>query len=144
MLSKITYFLPVAVIVVATVFYHVAQKSMPANVDPIISLLISYLSAAVLCLGTYPFLKHETSFLNELKKINWSSFVVGISVLVIELGFCYAYRMGWNISKASLFTNSIIVVLLLLIGLLFYNEKVTALNGVGIVLCMVGVFLIGR
>ncbi len=74
--------------------------------------------------------------------MNWAVIALGIAVLGIEVGFFFAYRSGWNISKDNLFASSIIVMLLLPIGALLYSEQITLINLVGVVCCILGVTLL--
>ena len=61
----------------STVFYHLCQKSTPLQVNPMISLLISYLTAAILCLILLPFFSKGMVLSEQLHKINWASFALG-------------------------------------------------------------------
>jgi multidrug transporter EmrE-like cation transporter len=61
---------------------------------------------------------------------------------MVELGFLYAYRLGWKISTTSIITGSFTTIALALIGVLWYREELTLINIVGIVLSSVGVILI--
>ncbi len=138
------YYGSIIMIIVSTLLYHVAQKSIPSDINPIMSMIITYLSALLICIAAYPFIKQGSSFIHELRKANWAVFALGLAVLGIEIGFLYAYRSGWNISRANLFSSSIIVVLLIPIGIHLYNEAVSFTNAIGVILCMVGVSLINR
>ena len=101
-LNEFMYFGAIVITVISTLLYHVAQNATPTDVNPMISLFITYLSAALMCLGAYPFFKQDISFINEFKKVNWAGLVLGFAVWGIEIGFLYAYRTGWNISKANI------------------------------------------
>jgi multidrug transporter EmrE-like cation transporter len=52
------------------------------------------------------------------------------------------YRAGFNVSLGQLVTQSAAALLLLLVGVAFFRDKLSALNVVGILLCVVGLWLI--
>ncbi len=70
----------------------------------------------------------------SVKTANMASVILGCAVVGLELGFLLAYRSGWNISSASLVSNTLVALLLIPIGLVMYKESIT-LN------TMIGVFL---
>ncbi|BEP29892.1 membrane protein [Helicovermis profundi] len=144
MVSGLLTYGSIAIIVVSTLIYHVAQKSTPSDINPLISLIVTYVTSLVICVVAYILFQNGNNFIDEVKKTNWAIVVLGLSIVGIEFGFLVAYRSGWNISKANLFASSIIVILLIPIGLAFFNEKISLLNIVGIICCIVGVGLIGQ
>nr|WP_242982139.1 MULTISPECIES: EamA family transporter [unclassified Clostridium] len=58
------------------------------------------------------------------------------------MGYLYMYRVGWNISKGSLIANVSLVMLLIIIGVLFYKEHIGLYKIVGIVCCIVGLIFV--
>lgn len=138
------YYAAILLVVVSNTFYHLAQKSTPSGVNPVVSLLLTYLTAAVFCVALLPFFPDRANLISSLKKVNWASFALGISIVGLELGFLLAYRAGWNISLAQVFTTILVSLLLIPIGLVFFHERLTLANAVGILLCFGGVLLIAR
>jgi drug/metabolite transporter (DMT)-like permease len=138
------YYMPIALVIVSNVVYHVFQKMIPDSANPIISLVITYITAAVLSLLILPWYMKDTSLAVEIRKINWASFALGASIIGLELGFLLAYRAGWNISIGALIANTAVSILLIPIGLLLFKETLTLPNIVGILLCVGGLFLINR
>lgn len=143
-MNELTYYLPIILIVTANVFYNICTKSTPETVNPFLSLLVTYLVAALLT-----FLLMITNGLDEgliqsFKRLNWTSFALGISVVALEFGYISAYRAGWNISLGSLVANISLAILLIPVGLLFYKEVLTTNHLIGIALCLAGLFFINR
>lgn len=128
----------------STVFYHIVQKSTPTNLNSMVSLFISYVTAAVLCVLLFPFFGKGVVLSEELHKVNWASFALGAAILGIEIGFLYAYRVGGNISTTNLLSSALAVVILLAIGYFFYHDQITASKIAGIVLCLAGIVLINK
>lgn len=138
------YFLPILLIILSNVFYNIAQKSTPSNVNPFVALLATYLMAALCCLVLIPFFNKGTSFLQSVKSLNWTTVVLGLSIVGLEFGYILAYRAGWNISVGSLVANIGLAVLLIPVGLLFYKEQINGNQVIGIVLCLAGLIFINR
>lgn len=138
------YYTAILLTIMSNVFYHILQKSTPSTVNPVLSLLFTYLTAAMLCLVVLPFYLNGESLTLALKKINWTSFALGGAVVGLELGFLLAYRAGWNIGLAGIFSNGMVALLLIPVGILFFHEKLSLVNILGILLCFGGLMLINR
>lgn len=138
------YYFSILLIVASNVFYHISQKSTPSGVNPIISLIVSYTTAIIFSLCILPFFSSKESLLTSLGKLNWTTIALGISIVGIELGFLLAYRSGWNISITQFSSTTLITLLLIPIGILFFQEKLTTINIIGILLCLGGFILINH
>ncbi|KNY29197.1 membrane protein [Pseudobacteroides cellulosolvens] len=136
------YFIAIALTIVSNTFYHIFQKSIPNNVNPFVSLIATYITAIVVCLIILPFYPSEISLVNSIRKLNWTSFVLGFAVIGLELGFLLAYRAGWNISLGALFSNVAVTILLVPIGISFFKESLSSINVIGMVLCIGGILLL--
>ncbi len=138
------YYVAILLTILSNVFYHIFQKATPNNVNPILSLLVTYLTAAMLCLVILPFYLNGESLTLSLKKISWTSFALGGAVVGLELGFLLAYRAGWNIGFAGILSNGMVALLLIPVGILFFHEKLSLVNILGILLCFGGLMLINK
>jgi drug/metabolite transporter (DMT)-like permease len=67
---------------------------------------------------------------------------VGISIVGVELAVLLAYRTGWKISLVSVIGNTASALLLVGIGLLFFDEHLSGKSLAGVTLCLVGLALI--
>jgi drug/metabolite transporter (DMT)-like permease len=132
--------LPVILILVGGVVYHLAQKSTPARVDPFLSLFVSFAAAAMACLAIS--IAGANSLATELRKINWTAFALAASLLAIESGYLIGYRNGLKLNITSLACNTAIAVALFAIGVIAFSEGVSPRIIVGGVLCLVGLALI--
>ncbi len=144
MQGDFTYFWPIAMIVFSSLGYQIVQKSTPDYINPLVSLIITYISAAFICCCVYPFFKGAGGIVSELRAANWASYALGLAIFGFDLGFLYAYRVGWEVSKLTLFTNSIVLILLIPLGMFVYQEKITLINALGLVMCLIGVVLISQ
>lgn len=138
------YYLPVAVIIVANVFYNLCAKSMPVKANPFFCLVITYLIAAFFAFLMYTVSRGGRSLSQEVPLLNWAPFVLGVSLVALEFGYILLYRVGWNISIGSLVCNIILAIILLGIGLLVYREMLSARQVFGVLLCIAGLFFINR
>jgi uncharacterized membrane protein len=132
----------IALTVLANVLYHLFQKVIPAGVNPMLSLTVTYLVAAALSLLLLPLFPLQGDLAAELRKVNWASVALGGAIIGLELGFLLAYRQGWNISLASLVANTTVALILIPIGLLLFKEKVTTVNVLGMLLALIGLILV--
>ncbi len=139
--GDVTFYLPLLLVVGATTFYHIAQKSVSPQVNPMLSVTVNYVTALVLSLLILP-LYPGNSLRASWKSLNWASVAVGVAIVGIELGFVVAYRAGWRISVASLIANVATALLLVGIGMLFFREHLSGRSAAGIVLCIAGLGLV--
>ena len=116
------FFLPVILMIVGTTTYHIAQKSVPTQVNPLFSLVINYFTALVGTLLLIPPYPSRTAGPWSMKGINWASAAVGVSIVGVELAVLLAYRSGWRVSLLSVIGNSASALLLVGIGLFFFHE----------------------
>lgn len=74
--------------------------------------------------------------------MNWASYVLGMVIVGLEVGFIYAYKAGWQVSTAAIVQSSFLAVLLIPVGALLYRETITWNKIVGILICLVGLVFI--
>ncbi len=135
--------LSLALIVAANVVYHLAQKSTPAAVHPVATMIVAYGASLVLCLILLPLWPSTASPL-PWRAFSWSAVALGLAIVGVELGFLLAYRAGWKISLASVTAAVTLALLLAPIGVLLYREEWSLQKTIGLVLCLGGLFLLGR
>jgi len=136
----LNYYLPLVSVIVANIFYHNIAKCQPVNANPYLSLTISYIVSAILTFLLFCF--YNGNIKNDIVNLNWTSFLLGLAIVGIELGYILLYRNGWTISTAALTANIIVAILLLFIGFLVYRENISAFQIIGTILCIIGLWLI--
>ena len=139
-----SYYLPIIIVVLSNVLYHVFQKSIPQQFNPFISLIITYITAIIFSIILIPFCSTGCSVVENFKYSIWPSIALGFAIVGLEVGFLLAYRLGWDISIASVLSNISVAIFLLPVGLLVYKESFTRINFLGIVFCIVGLVLVRR
>ena len=65
-------------------------------------------------------------------------------MLFRSLGFLLAYRQGWQISVTSMLVNMVISLVLVPVGLLAYQEKLSGWKALGIVFYFAGLILLSK
>ena len=130
--------------IVATVGYHLVLKVTPAPVNPFLSLAVSYLIGATVFITIYAALPGATSLRDSLQVLNWTAIGLAVMVVGLDIGFLLLYRAGFNVSIAQLVTQSAAALLLLLVGVAFFRERLSLANVAGILLCVIGLWLINR
>jgi len=138
------YVFPIILIVTSNIMYNICQKSTPQQANPFSALLITYLTAALLTIISFQLYRTDKGFWQCLADLNWTSVVLGIAIFGLEIGYLLAYRTGWNISVGSLVANIILALMLIPIGIIFYQEGFGANKIIGVILCIVGLVLINR
>jgi len=138
------YIFSIILIVASNVMYNICQKSTPERANPFVALLVTYATAIVMTSVTLIFYRPEKSLIESIKQLNWTSIVLGISIIGLELGYLLAYRAGWNISVGSLVANIILALMLIPIGVMLYHEKFEPNKIIGSVLCIIGLILINK
>ena len=139
------YFGSMLLTVISNVAYHVSQRSITAKINPLLSLTLTYMVALATTLVVFPFFSSPGagSLGQQIKSINWATYSLGLAVVGLELGFLLAYRSGWKVSIAALFSNALVTLLLIPVGMLFFREQLDPKKILGIALASVGLWLIG-
>jgi uncharacterized membrane protein len=138
------YLFPIGLVVVSNVLYHILLKVTPGNVNPALTLAVTYVTSALSCLILLPFFPHTTSLAQSVKQLNWTSAALGIVIVGLEMGILLAYRIGWKISLAGIVSATCVGLILIPIGLSFFKEKLTIVNLLGILVCITGLIMINR
>ncbi|MBU3174916.1 hypothetical protein KPL47_00880 [Clostridium estertheticum] len=137
-------FFSMLMVILATVTYHICQKSINTSVNPAVSLIGSYGIAIITSTFAFIIMPHDHGLIESFKQLNPASYILGFSAFTLELGYFYVYRSGWNIAVAPIFANIITAVILILIGILIYKTKITLTNIMGIMLSIMGLILINK
>lgn len=127
--------------ILGVVVYHLAQKFQPTSVSPFLILSVAYTVAAVLSIGLHWLLPFETV---PMQNFALPAVGLGIAIVIIELGFLTVYRSGWNIGIAGVFATAGATLILLPIGIVVLQEKISSVNVIGIGLCLLGLLLTAK
>ena len=134
----------IALVVLGNVVYHLGQRAIPRDANPVVATLAAYLVAIVATLATIPLLARGTPLTTAWRVLNWSTVLVGTGIVAVEIGFLLAYRSGWTLGNASLVANAAVAVALLGLGVLVFREPVSLTRLFGVGLCLAGLWLVTR
>ena len=136
------YVWPIALVVLSNIVYQICAKSVPKGMDPLASLTVTYLVGALLSGVLYFFLHRGGNLLREYRALNWAPLVLGVVIVGLEVGFIYAYKAGWQVSRAAIVQSSILAVALVIVGAILFKEHITWTKLVGVAICLVGLVFI--
>jgi len=142
-MSRISAFAPLMLVVAGSLVYHVAAKSVPRALDPVASVIGVYAAALIGSVAVFA-VARPGSMPGLTPMWHPAIAAVGLGALMIELGFLVTYRAQWPVSMASVMTNGLVAVLLVPIGALLFGETITLVRIIGVALCLIGVSLIQR
>lgn len=135
---------PVMVVVISNCIYHIAAKSTPSEANAFASLIVTYLVAAGLTAALFVAGVGLKNVPVELRKLNWTSVLLGIAIIGLEFGNICIYRAGWKISVGSLVSNIALACVLLLAGVVLFQEAITVRRLLGILVCGIGLVLVSE
>jgi multidrug transporter EmrE-like cation transporter len=130
--------------IAATVGYHLVLKLMPASANPYLSLAVTYAITTVVFVCAYAVAPGGASLRDAVGQLNWTTLALGAVVVFLDLGFLMLYRGGFDVSLGQIITQSAAALLLLLLGVAFFAEKLSLANIGGILLCVAGLWLINQ
>lgn len=137
-----SYIWPIALVVISNIAYQICAKSVPKDIDPFASLIITYLVGAAASAVLYFALGSDGNLVNESRKLNWAPIVLGIVIVGLEAGWIYAYKAGWQVSTGFIVQSAFLSSALLFVGYLLYHEALSWNKIVGVVICMIGLIFI--
>lgn len=135
------YLWPMLIVVGSNVIYNICTKSTPADANAFASLSITYSVSAVVCFVIFLITKSR-GIAEEISKLNWTSVLLGISIIGLEFGYIAIYRAGWKMSVASITANISLACVLLLVGVFVYKEHLSVQKIAGMAVCAAGLVLL--
>lgn len=129
-------------IVVANIIYNITTKETPQGANAFLSLSITYGVAMVATFLIFFFTRKGESIGVAFGRLNWTSYVLGIAIIGLELGYIFAFRNGWQVNMTSIVANIILAISLVVVGFLLYHEKLSITQVIGVVLCLGGLVLV--
>lgn len=131
-------------VLISNVAYHLGLRVIPRGANPAVATLAAYLVATVATAATLPLLARDVPLGPAWRTLNWSTVVVGLSIVGIELGYLLAYRAGWTLGTASVTANVSLAVVLLGVGTAVFREPWSLPRAAGVGFCVLGLWLVNR
>jgi uncharacterized membrane protein len=133
-----------SVAIACTVGYHLVLKLTPAGVNPLLSLMVTYALVTVLFGALLVVSPGGFEWRQEARQLNWTAIALAVAIVGLDLAFLFLYRSGFEVSLGALVTQSSAAMLLLVVGVAVFREKISLANAAGMVLCLVGLWLVNR
>ena len=130
--------------ILCTVGYHLVLKLTPAGVNPLLSLMLTYALVTLVFGAILLVAPGGFEWRHELRQLNWTALALAAVIVGLDLGFLYLYRGGFAVSLGALVTQSAAAMLLLVVGVAVFRERLTTANAVGLLLCLAGLWLVNR
>ncbi len=136
------FYFSISLAIASSALYHFVAKSTPSNVNFTVSLLVTYAIAFAVTLLGFFFFPVRGGILDEVRQLNWASVGLAIAVVGIEFGFLLTYRAGWNLGIAAVLVNVVASLILVPVAIRFFQDQISWVNVVGILVCLVGLVLL--
>lgn len=94
MSESMLYYAPLILIVVGNVLYNVVGKAVPDEANPFATLIITYLVSLIASTVLFFAVSPHASLLSALSGLNWASFALGITIVLIDVSVIMVYRVG--------------------------------------------------
>lgn len=130
--------------VVSTFGYHLVIKLTPATVNPLVSLAVTYAAVTALFAAAAMLEPDGAPLRESLRQVNWTALALAGTIVGLDLGFLLLYRSGFDLSLGQLVTQSVAALMLIIVGVAAFRERLSVANVSGIALCIVGLWLISR
>ena len=140
----IDFIWPMALIVLSNTVYQICSKSIAPDVHPLASVAVTYIVGAATATVLYFVLSKGGNIIKEFSHLNWASYVLGLVVIGLEVGFLFAYRAGWQVNTAATVQGAFLAISLIIVGYVLFKEPVNANKLLGVAFCLVGLFFINR
>lgn len=140
----IDFIWPMALIVLSNTVYQICSKSIAPDVHPLASVAVTYVVGAITATTLYFVLSKGGNIIKEFSHLNWASYVLGLVVVGLEVGFLFAYRAGWQVNTAATVQGAFLAISLIIVGYVLFKEPVSASKLIGVAFCLVGLFFINR
>ncbi len=136
------FYFSITLAICSSALYHFSQKQIPAAVNPIVSVIVTYVLSLLLCLILLFFLPPQNGLGAALRQLNWARYVLALSLVGLEVGFLLVYRSGWNIGLAAVLVNVVASLILVPIAIFLFKDKLSWINLAGILICLAGLVLL--
>lgn len=136
------FYVSFLLVVFGTVFYEILEEKAPNKENHFLYLLLTYVVAFLILIIILIINKYN--FLNILKDLNYQSVLVGVFAMFADYGLIISYNKGWKISSLNITYSISVFILLLLVGIVFFNEHITLIKITGILLCIVSLIFINH
>lgn len=143
-METIIFWAPLLLNVLGQVIYNVVGKSTPSGVNTFASLTITYLTGFVICVALFYFNSGGVSIIEGWSHANWTALLLALGIIGVDLSLIMLFRAGWDISIGTLVANIGMSLITVCLGVAIWGESMNVLKLVGIVVCLVGLYVVNK
>lgn len=143
-MTSLSTLLALALAVGGGVLYHISAKSVPRDASPALVLIGAYATALALSGLAHLWLPGAPAPAPASRLLHPAVAGLGLGAAMIELGYVLTYRAAWPVSIASVVVNGMVAAVLVLVGLLAFDERLSSTRVAGLCLVLAGVWLLRR
>lgn len=136
--------LALGVATLGSVIYHLGQKTVAPTANPMLVLMGAYGVAFTLSAMALPFFRATNTAPWTTQVFSPPVAVLGVGVLLIEIGFLLAYRAGGSLQWSGVAVNGLAAVALLPIAVVVFREPFSLTRAGGVLCVLVGLVLLTR
>lgn len=137
-------FLALGVATLGSIVYHLGQKTVSPAANPMLVLMGAYAVAFTLCALALPWFRTPGTAPWTAQVFSLPVAVLGVGVLLIEIGFLLAYRAGGSLQWSGVAVNGLAAVVLLPIAVIVFRESFSLTRAGGVLCVLVGLVLLTR
>jgi uncharacterized membrane protein len=134
------YYFSISLVIISNILYSFFESIIPGDVNPVIALCSMYTGGALIVLPFY--IKNRNKY--EVRRNHFESRVIlfALANMLTDLGFLLAFRTGWELGTFNIISNISVLIILTVLGIFIYKEKLTTMNLFGIILGIIGLYLL--
>lgn len=140
--SKLNYIAPAILMIATRIPYMIIQKVTPETIDPFVSVCLCYSICLVVAVVMFCITSKGRNLLQELRRINWTAPALGVCLVCMDVSALLMFRVGWDLSVGSVLLYVLLAIALVVVGGVFYKERITPKRLAGIFFCILGVVMI--
>jgi drug/metabolite transporter (DMT)-like permease len=134
------YYFSISLVIISNIFYSFFQSIIPNNANPAIAMCCMYIAGGLVALIFY--IKNNNKF--RIKRHHfWTRIALFALVnMLTDLGFLLAFRTGWELGTFNVIANISILIILAVVGIFLYKERLSTMNIFGIIIGIIGLYLL--
>jgi uncharacterized membrane protein len=134
------YFISISIVIICNVLYTLFQDAIPNGINPAVAILCMNIGGLLFALPFY-FANKKNNYKTN-KNVFKYAILLGITGIISDLGFLLAFKSGWEIGYFNVITNVIILISFTMIGAVFFKEKLSLTNIIGIFIGIIGIAIL--
>ena len=136
--------IPLGLATLGSVIYHLGQKAVSHTANPMLVLMGAYALAFLLSALALPLFHSPEAGPWTTQVFSRPVALVGVGVLLIEIGFLRAYQAGGSLQWSGVAVNGLAAMVLLPIAVSVFRESFSQVRAAGVLCILLGLVLLTR